>query len=1148
MKLIKTLLILVVVIVVLAVGGVAAFIGFADPNDFKGLIADKVREATGRELTIAGNLEWGFYPKLRLHTGAVSLSNAPGFGDEPFFAADEISIAVATLPLLSKRLEMDTVVLQGIALNLQKNDAGTSNWDDLASGEAAEDDSGGGLATIILGGVDVGNGRVSWTDASTGQNVEITNITAKTGALTFGDPVDFALSLTANANQPALDSDVSLTGTVSYDLDNEHYVISPLRLATLLRGKHLPDGKAEVNFGAVVDLNMDKGVVRISELALDGLDTTLAGDFLATEVNSDKPSAAGQLNLAGKDLAAVFNAFQLPVGRQLAGIPDRAFNFDVGFDANMDSGEVVVSQLEGKMLGASLNGSFNATDAHTDKMRASGKLEAGGPDLPTLLAVVGQLQGADADTLKSLDQALKSTRDKSFSIKADLEANLADGKAALPTLEAKLLGNTISGQLNATNADSDKPAVSGKLRASGPDFPTLLTAVATLQGADADTIKGLNAGLKGAADKSFEVVADIDADMARGTASLPTLNAKLLGNTITGKLDASNINDEKPAARGTLTASGADLPALLAIASQFQQDGKALRDLGAGLAKEKNRSFKVEIGFDTDLADGRMNLDKLAANLLGLSISGGLKGNGIDFEKNRGSLDGSIAVKADDLGPLLRSSGNADLAKSLKTLDLNAGIKGSLSDLAIAPLSLKTLVASPEVRKPVTLEIKAGEARANLDKDTLTLKDVSATGLGLNAKANVDVKQLSKEPAFSGKLNVPAFNLRQLLASLNKPVKTTDPKAMSKVSLSADFAGTPGSIRLDNLLVGLDDTTLKGDLNVRSFEGPDLTFGIGIDKINADRYMEPDSQGKAKKAATPEAAAAGAASELPVEMLRALKIKGDLLIGSLILSGAKLQDIKFAVRANNGLIKLAPVGASLYQGSYGGDIVLDARKKNTVMRLKTKLDKISVEPLIVDTTGNNMLAGVVSFDANLSGSGGSADRLKRTLNGKGSFETTNGIFRGVDAVAVLRAVEQIIECKCPVPIPKDGETRFSRLGGTLIAKNGIIRNNDLRLEGDGFIITGKGTFADLRNNTVKYNLELGVPESRAQAGVSQYNLGGYSVPIKCRGSLESPSCVPDAGGILKQVVKSQVKDKIGDKIKDAVGGDAGDALKKLFKF
>ena len=1060
MKALKLLLLLLVAAVVIVVGGGAAFLAFSDPNDFKETIAEKVREETGRTLSLDGDLEWAFWPKIRIKSGPLSLSNAAGFGDEPFLAADEIQVAIATMPLLRERIEMDTIKLHGVVINLAKYADGVTNWQDFMGEHEEAESEPGGMASIMLGGVDIKDARVTWTDATVDQKVTISKLNVSTGALQFGDPIEFSLSLSAVANKPALDGDVSLTGTVSYDLDDERYIVTPLAFESTLRGKHLPGGSATLAAGAEIDINLEAETAAIAGLKLTGLGTTVEGEFTATDIEAEKPSAKGFLNINGEDLALIFNAFELPVGKQLAGISNRAFNFNVAFDANMDTGAVTVSKLDGNMLGAKLTGGFNATNAHTDKPVATGNLSANGPDLPTLMAVIGQIQGADAETLKNLNQALRGSKEKSFTVTADLDADMGAGKASLPKLSAKLLGNTITGEVFATNADSDKPAVKGSLKASGPD-----------------------------------------------------------------------------------------LPSLIAVAAQFQEDGKALTEMAGSLAKEKNKAFNIEADFDTDLKEGRIDLPTLSADMLGLEIRGGMKGKDVDFEKGDGTLDGQLNVNGKNLGPLLRSVGQAGLAKSVKTMKVDAGVKGGLSDLQLSPLTLTTLVAGAGVKKPVELKVSAGEARANLDYETMTLSDLKVTGLGLNATANIDAEKIKSEPAFAGSINVPAFNLKRLLASLNKPVpKTADPNALTSLGITTQFSGTATSIKLKNLKIALDQTTIQGDVDVRNFEGPDLSFGIGINDINADRYLEPETKGRARPV-TPEAAAVGAAGELPVETLRAMKINGDLLIGKLVLSGAKMNNIKFSIRAAGGKIKIDPVGAQLYQGTYGGVINLDATGKHPLLGLNTSLQNVNVEPLIIDTVGNNMLSGVVNFSAALNAVGGDGDRIKKSLNGSGQFRTSSGVFRGVDAVAVLRAVEQIIECKCPIPVPKGGETRFNTLGGTLNAKNGVIHNQDLVMAGDGFNISGRGMLANLHDNTVKYDLVLAVPETRQQGAAGSYNLGGYSVPIQCRGALESPTCLPDFGDILKQVAVGAIQKKIGDKLKDVIGGgEAGEALKNIFNF
>jgi AsmA protein len=1047
------------------VGGIAAFIATTDPNDYKDEIVARVRAATGRELTLEGPLEWAFWPKLRLKAGPLALSNAPGFGDAPFLTADEIRVAVATLPLLARRVEMDTVVLHGVEVNLARNADGVTNWQDLAgAGEGGKRGRGGdGLAALILGGVDIRDGRITWTDATVDREVTISGLEVTTGPLSFGQPIEFRMALTAKATQPALDSDVELTGTVQYADGDDHYVIAPLELKSVLRGKQLPGGSAEVTMKAAVDIERDDAIASISGLELEGLGTTVTGELHASRLDQDRPSATGKLNVTGKDIAQIFNAFELPAGRQLAGVADRSFSFVTEFDADMENGNVAVSRLEGRLLGAALSGGLDATAANTDAAKAQGNLKAEGPDLPSLLAVVAQLQGASAANLRNLQKALAGVADKSFAVTATLDADLGAGHVKVPDLAARLLGNTVAGDVLVTNAASDEPAVKGSLTASGPDFP-----------------------------------------------------------------------------------------ALLAVASGFQADGAGLGQIAKRLAAEKQKAFNIKAAFNSDLAAGRIDVPELSADVVGLAIRGNVKGQGVDLERNTGTLDGRLSVEGEDLGPLLRGIGQADLAQSVRKLRLDAGLAGTPADLSVSPLALVATVVNPKVSKPVELNVSAGAARANLDAETLAIDELRVTGLGLDARAELDAEKILSAPAYSGTLDVPAFNLRALLATLNQPVpQTADPKALTRLGLKTRFAGTRSSIRLDELAVALDDTRIAGHVDVASFEGPDLAFGINIDSLDADRYLEPKPAGKAR-AATPEAAAAGAASELPVETLRALKVKGKLDIGALVLSGARMKNIKVAIDADGGRIRVDPVGAALYDGSYAGAIVLDATGKQARLDIQTRLNNVRVEPLLKDTVNNDTLSGTVSFNAALAAAGGSEQHIRQTLSGTGTFGTTDGVFRGVDAVAILRSVEQMIECKCPVPPPKGGETRFRTLGGTLQADKGVIRNEDLVLTGDGFNITGKGMLANLHNNTLDYNLVLSVPETRAAAGTATYNLGGYAVPIRCQGSIEDPTCLPDFGGIVAEVAKAAAKKKIekavGDKLKDAIGGEAGETLQKLFKF
>jgi hypothetical protein len=93
---------------------------------------------------------------------------------------------------------------------------------------------------------------------------------------------------------------------------------------------------------------------------------------------------------------------------------------------------------------------------------------------------------------------------------------------------------------------------------------------------------------------------------------------------------------------------------------------------------------------------------------------------------------------------------------------------------------------------------------------------------------------------------------------------------------------------------------------------------------------------------------------------------------------------------------------------------------------------------------------------------------------------------------------------------------------------------------------------NLNDNSIKYDLKLAVTEQRTSTATDTYKLGGYEVPIACRGMVNSPSCLPDFGHILGDVAKDAAKKKIekalGKKLKGVLDGKNGDALQKLLKF
>jgi AsmA protein len=1144
MKTLTRVLIILLALALLALAGGVVFLANLDPNDYKDRIVAEVAKATGREFSLDGPLELGLWPKLRLKTGQFTLGNAEGFGDDPFLVAEEVQVAVATLPLLTRRVEMDTVVLRGLKLNLARNAEGVSNWDDLAAGGGKDSaGDGGSIGALVLGGVDVRDARLTYVDARDGRSVVVDKLNAQTGVLDPGKPVEFKLDASIKSTKPAVDGDTVLSGTVAYDLDAKKYTIAPLAWTAAFRGKNLPGGKAALNAGAAVELDLADGTASIKDLKLDGLGVAVGGNVDVDHLNDARPGGRGVLQVTASDIAVLLKALELPVAQRVAALKERGLDFKTRFDANMDTGEVSVPEFSGRILSATVNGKLSATAANTSTPAIKATLDAGGPDLPSLLLLASQLNGADDKAAQSLDKALAKAKDRSFKFAAEIDADLASGRMHVPTLVATLLGNELTG--NIESAGDGKQAFKGSLRASGPDLSALLAASAAVQGADAKAIDSLSAVLGTAQDRSFMLETDLDADLAQGRFTLPKLSATLLGNRIDGKLAATAANTAKPAVKGTLQASGPDLPALLAVIGGMQGGGSSLAALAKDLSKAQEKSFKLETTFDADMAQGRVALPSLAAAGLGLTINGAFQAS--DIAAANGAVDGKLTVKGTQPGPLLVALGQPELAKRVRSLALDAGFKGSMANLTLSPLSASAEIDGPDKSKPVAVTLNAGSAQADLDKQTLSVKELALTGLGMNIKGSLEATQIKTAPAFSGQLNVAPFNVRKVMTSLGQTLPPmADPQSLTNVGLDTVFKGTAGSLALSGLNVKLDETAIKGQLQIANFTGPDVMFRIDIDRLNADRYLAPAQKGDTR-AVTPEAAAAGA-TQLPLELLRSLVVDGELSIGSLVMSGAKLANVKVKLAGKGGKLEINPATADLYQGRYSGVVGLDATGKEPKLSINTNLAKVAVEPLLVDLTGKSDLSGIVNFEARLSGSGSDSKRLTNTLNGQATFAVQNGVFRGVDVPAVLRAVEVMIESKRPAVPPKGGETQFQSLTGTLDVKNGVVFNKDLLLDGNGFKVTGDGLLANLNDMSIKYDAKIAVDAASTEQGARRYNLGNYTVPVRCRGEISGKSCLPDVGDIAKTAAKDAVKKEIEKKVQDAVGDKAGEALKKLLKF
>lgn len=315
-RIIKVLGIVVAAVVVILVVAAVLISVLFDPNDYKEQIAAAVSDATGRELTLEGDLELDVFPRLRIAVGAASLSNAAGFGAEPFAEIEGALLQLELLPLLSRRIDIGEARLVGLRLNLARAANGTNNWQDFgaSSGGAAESSgngAGGAQLDLDVGTLQIADAEVSWRDAATGNDWLLTSFDLE--ASSFGPGATFPLSIDFELAGEAIEVAVASTMQATLSLADNEYRLGELKVDIEGSGAGWPggEGAAELSFDSfVANLNDETLALDNLELSILGLD--IAGTLQGERLFSDL-TLTGGIEIAEFDPQEVLEVFDTAI-------------------------------------------------------------------------------------------------------------------------------------------------------------------------------------------------------------------------------------------------------------------------------------------------------------------------------------------------------------------------------------------------------------------------------------------------------------------------------------------------------------------------------------------------------------------------------------------------------------------------------------------------------------------------------------------------------------------------------------------------------------------------------------------------------------------------------------------------------------------
>jgi AsmA family protein len=191
-KFLKITGILLGLIVLVAIGG-GAYLSTMDFNQYKGLVAEQAKAATGRDLKIEGDLNLEISLTPRLSVEGVSFANAAWGSRTQMVTVKKFAAEISLVPLLSGSIKVNQVILEGVDLLAEKDKSGKANWElgapqKTAAVPAAE---GGPAALPVVNNVSIKDVKITYKDAQAGQDYAL-----KLDTVTFkADGVDAPLQL-----------------------------------------------------------------------------------------------------------------------------------------------------------------------------------------------------------------------------------------------------------------------------------------------------------------------------------------------------------------------------------------------------------------------------------------------------------------------------------------------------------------------------------------------------------------------------------------------------------------------------------------------------------------------------------------------------------------------------------------------------------------------------------------------------------------------------------------------------------------------------------------------------------------------------------------------------------------------------------------
>lgn len=405
--------------------------------------------------------------------------------------------------------------------------------------------------------------------------------------------------------------------------------------------------------------------------------------------------------------------------------------------------------------------------------------------------------------------------------------------------------------------------------------------------------------------------------------------------------------------------------------------------------------------------------------------------------------------------------------------------------------------------RPAPWELTAPTVNVNLTRQTLDLPTFDASFAGAHLSGRAQAVRILDDLSITGAVNAAPLMLREFATRLAITLPPTrDPKALSQLSATTNFAYGSKALTLTQLQLRLDDTQIQGNLTWRFGEA--LNFDLGADRIDLDRYRAPAGAATAESTSSPQ----------PAKPENPWELSGTLKLQSARWARLDLADVRVAVLTRDRVTHLSPVEAQIDGGRSLGDITWDSRGVSPALSVDAQLTGIDMARLLAHTAAKGRLSGRGTLNLKVTAQGGTADALLKTLNGHLDANLADGALEGVDVGYELKLAQALIDRSTAPPASSTGRTPFQAFKLSAQIVNGTAETHDLTIASQALKVAGQGR-ANLPTKGIDFKLLASIATASAR---------NTDIPLRVTGTFADPTVKPDLGAVAKDQLRQKLQD------------------------